>query len=93
VGDIDVGDEGKLWRLSLCLVWTRRCENVWGRRGRAARILCLSTVTKPAEKAPVTYWIGFRVGPGTSLDALDNTKLSYVCRESNSWSSRRPGVA
>jgi len=49
---------------------------VWGRRGREARILCLSTVTKPAEEAPFTYWAGFRVGLGAILSAVDNTKLS-----------------
>ena len=37
---------------------------------------CVPVVTKPTGKAPVTCWMGFLVGPGASLDAVDNTKLS-----------------
>jgi hypothetical protein len=39
------------------------------------------------ERAPGNYYVGGWVSPTTGLDAVEKTKISSPCRESNSGSS------
>jgi hypothetical protein len=43
----------------------------------------------PCGKSPGTHWVGGKVGPRASLDAVEKIKISGPCREFNPG---RPGI-
>jgi hypothetical protein len=82
-------------KLSLCFNWAPRHEGVLG-EWRYSSMHSLTSALDggewsashpgcftPRERAPGTRWIGFWVGPRTSLDVVMKRKILSPCRDSN----------